>query len=143
MNCGLSLDPTSIAAWERARMQGPPAPNQRQLSIQTFPATRKEVKIKEYKDSKEFEKDAQKMMNAGWQPEDQSQRGGHVNVGRTATGAVLTGGLSLLLGASRTKGKITVTWIRGGNEAEKLCPQCAVRVPMAAQVCRFCGFRFP
>ena len=43
----------------------------------------------------------------------QSGTGGHVNVGRTVTPAVLTGGISLLFGASRSKGTIDLTFIKG------------------------------
>jgi hypothetical protein len=35
-----------------------------------------------------------------------------VNVGRTVTGAVLTGGLSLLFGASRSKGTVTLMYLK-------------------------------
>lgn len=42
----------------------------------------------------------------------QSGVGGHLNVGRTLTGAVLTGGISLLFGGSRTNGTIDVTFVR-------------------------------
>jgi len=37
---------------------------------------------------------------------------GHINVGRTMTKVVLTGGLGLMTGASRSKGKITITYAR-------------------------------
>jgi hypothetical protein len=101
-----------------------------------------EIRVKEYKSAKEFEADAQRMIAAGWRLQDQVAQAGHVNVGRTATGAVLTGGFSLLLGASRTKGKITVTWLRGGEAVTKVCPQCAEEVKAAAKVCRFCQYAF-
>jgi hypothetical protein len=48
----------------------------------------------------------------GWSVKDTSGTDGHINVGRTVTGAVFTGGLTLMLGGSRNKGKITVTWER-------------------------------
>lgn len=48
----------------------------------------------------------------GWYIDSTDGDDGHINVGRTATGAVLTGGFSLLFGASRSKGKIRVTWTR-------------------------------
>lgn len=108
----------------------PPAPAQR------------EIRVKEYKNAKEFEADAAIMMRLGWRLEDQVAQNGHVNVGRTVTGAVLTGGFSLMLGASRTKGKITVTWIRGGEPETKVCPQCAEEVKAAAKICRFCQYQF-
>jgi hypothetical protein len=37
---------------------------------------------------------------------------GHINLGRTVTGAALTGGLSLLIGGSRSKGKVIITYTR-------------------------------
>lgn len=40
----------------------------------------------------------------------QSADGGHVNLGRTVTGAILTSGVSLLFGGSRTKGSIQITF---------------------------------
>lgn len=46
----------------------------------------------------------------GYAASGQSADGGHVNLGRTVTGAVLTGGVSLLFGGSRTKGSIQVTF---------------------------------
>jgi hypothetical protein len=38
--------------------------------------------------------------------------GGHLNVGRTLTGALLTGGISLLFGGSRTSGTVDITYVR-------------------------------
>jgi hypothetical protein len=54
----------------------------------------------------------------------------------------LTGGFNLILGASGTKGKITVTWVRGGEPKTKVCPQCAEEVKAAAKVYRFCQYQF-
>jgi len=48
----------------------------------------------------------------GWSIQSVTTSDGHVNIGRTVTGAVFTGGLSLLVGGSRTKGNVTVTFIR-------------------------------
>lgn len=48
----------------------------------------------------------------GWYIDDADSTDGHINVGRTATGAVLTGGWSLLFGGSRTDGNIKVNWRR-------------------------------
>lgn len=102
-----------------------------------------QTQIKEYRTAQEFEADVARMQAGGWRLEDQIAQTGHINVGRTATGMVLTGGLSLLLGASRTHDKITVTWVRGGGTAMKTCPQCAESVKAAARVCRFCQYAFP
>ena len=56
--------------------------------------------------------DAVTLARQGYVPAGQAADGGHINVGRTATGAVLTGGISLLFGGSRTKGKVTITFIK-------------------------------
>jgi hypothetical protein len=71
-----------------------------------------EVRVKEYANVKEFERDAEVMLQAGWRIDQQTPIGSHINVGRTAFPAFMTGGLSLLLGASRSNGAITVTWVR-------------------------------
>jgi hypothetical protein len=65
-----------------------------------------------YSSTEEATRDADAASHAGWVPSGTSATDGHINVGRTATEAVLTGGLTLLLGASRTNGKITVTYVR-------------------------------
>src|SRR5579859_1099291 len=62
-----------------------------------------EILVKTYSSSKQFEADSPELIRKGWQPQVQTEVGGHINVGRTASAAVLTGGLSLLVGASRTK----------------------------------------
>lgn len=56
--------------------------------------------------------DAATLARRGYVPAGQAVDGGHINLGRTATGAVLTGGISLLFGGSRTKGKVTITYIK-------------------------------
>ena len=72
-----------------------------------------EIKVKEYKNPKDYEKDAQKMLKDGWTIQDQDQRDGHTNIGRTAAKAVLTGGIGLLIGGrDKSKGKIMVTYLR-------------------------------
>jgi hypothetical protein len=48
----------------------------------------------------------------GWTVKSINSTDGHINVGRTATYTILTGGLALLLGGSRTSGKITVLFER-------------------------------
>ena len=42
----------------------------------------------------------------------QSGVGGHLNVGRTLTGALVTGGVSLLFGGSRSRGTVDITFTR-------------------------------
>lgn len=65
-----------------------------------------------YKNAQEATNDANSASALGWMPQSTATTDGHLNVGRTATEAVLTGGLTLLLGASRTNGSITVTYVR-------------------------------
>jgi hypothetical protein len=58
----------------------------------------------------------------GYSPATSSGEGGHINIGRTFGTAVLTGGLSLLFGGSRTGGVIVVTFTRtpGSTTADKI-----------------------
>jgi len=42
----------------------------------------------------------------------QSGVGGHLNVGRTLTGALVTGGISLLFGGSRSRGTVDITFTK-------------------------------
>ena len=65
-----------------------------------------------YENPKDATRDANRAAQKGWVPQGTAATDGHINVGRTVTGAVLTGGWSLLFGASRSKGKLTLTFIR-------------------------------
>lgn len=63
------------------------------------------------------DKDAQREMEAaaryGWAAQGTAATDGHINVGRTLTKTVLTGGIGIMLsGASRSKGKTTITYGR-------------------------------
>lgn len=74
------------------------------------------VWVKEYRTAQEFDADAQQMVSDGWQVGQQSQGSTHMNVGRTLFSTIVTGGFNLLTpkigGASYTKGKLAVTWVR-------------------------------
>lgn len=70
------------------------------------------VEVRTYKSEKEFEKDAQKRLNSGWRMEGQTATKGHVSIARTLVKSNLALGLGLLTGFSRTRDKVTVTWIR-------------------------------
>jgi hypothetical protein len=59
-----------------------------------------------------IELETKHLLANGYEVQDQSSAGSHVNVGRTATAAVLTGGLSLLFGASRSKGSVTLMYLK-------------------------------
>ncbi|MCL4535313.1 MAG: hypothetical protein M1370_09180 [Bacteroidetes bacterium] len=65
-----------------------------------------------YKDEKSLRKELEEVTKHGWMIQDTSSVGSHINVGRTVTGAVLTGGISLLFGASRSKKEVTVVFVR-------------------------------
>jgi hypothetical protein len=57
-------------------------------------------------------KEAAYLTRYGYVLAGQSGTGSHVNVGRTASRVVLTGGLGLIFGASRSKGTIEITFVR-------------------------------
>ncbi|GHO77241.1 hypothetical protein KSD_50120 [Ktedonobacter sp. SOSP1-85] len=69
------------------------------------------VHVETYKSERELKKGVEVAGRHGWVPQVDGMKG-HINVGRTMTAAALTGGFSLLLGASRTKDKWTVTFVR-------------------------------
>ena len=79
-----------------------------------YPAQRPQIHVETYKNAKDYERGANKMLRNGW----------HVQ-GQSGTG------------------RLTVTWARAGTEAQKGCPQCGERVPLSAQICYRCGFAFP
>jgi hypothetical protein len=59
---------------------------------------------------RKFESEAGQLVAHGYSIAGQSGVGSHINVGRTAGPALLTGGLSLVAGASRSSGDLTVTY---------------------------------
>lgn len=65
-----------------------------------------------YTKEKEMQREVEAAAQRGWMPQGTTGTAGHINVGRIATAAVLTGGFSLLLGASRSKDKVTITFVR-------------------------------
>jgi hypothetical protein len=71
-----------------------------------------ETMLRTYAGGGEAAGDAQVLSSQGWTVKTITGTEGHTNLGRTFTGAVLTGGISLLLGGSRTKGTITVVYER-------------------------------
>jgi hypothetical protein len=74
----------------------------------------KKVVVRVYKGNEtgKMESEIAELIAHGYNIASQTGTGSHVNVGRTVTGAVLTGGLSLLFGASRSGDKITITFVR-------------------------------
>lgn len=78
-------------------------------------------KIVTYKDRGEFEREAPRMMAAGWRVQGQNAENNHTTTGRVGTGmvvgGVLTGGVGALVGgalgaASKRKGSVQVVWER-------------------------------
>ena len=72
------------------------------------------VTVRTYKQDQGWliELESKHLIANGYEVQDQSSAGSHVNVGRTASAAVLTGGLSLLFGASRSKGTVTLMYLK-------------------------------
>lgn len=70
------------------------------------------VVVRHYKNTQEFEDEAEIYIRLGYSIKGETATDGHVNVGRTLLPALMTGGLSLFFGASRTKGVQTVTYVR-------------------------------
>ncbi|MFN0158269.1 MAG: toxin-antitoxin system YwqK family antitoxin [Bacteroidota bacterium] len=66
----------------------------------------------------EMEFHMQQMLNEGWTIENQNSIGGQSELGKTTAKAILTGGLSLLFGDSRSSHKIVVTYTKPYSEAE-------------------------
>ena len=69
-----------------------------------------QYKVKEYRSAAEQEEDINKMARKGFSVVSETSQPSHINVGRTVTGALATGGLSLLAGGSRTAAKQRVTF---------------------------------
>jgi hypothetical protein len=65
-----------------------------------------------YKNEGDATKDADKAAKKGWIPQGTTATDGHINLGRTLTYGALTLGIHTLLGGSRTKGKITISYVR-------------------------------
>lgn len=65
-----------------------------------------------YTKEKDMQREVEMAAQFGWMIQGQSGQGGHVNVGRTAGKLLLTGGLGLLTGVSRSKDKTTITFVR-------------------------------
>lgn len=60
-----------------------------------------------------MQKEVEEASHCGWIPQGTAGTAGHVNVGRTTGKVVLTGGIGLMFGgASRSKDKITLTFVR-------------------------------
>jgi hypothetical protein len=74
--------------------------------------TTKRAYVATYTKEKDMQREVEQAAQHGWIPQGTAGTAGHINVGRTVTAAALTGGASLLFGASRSKDKLTITYVR-------------------------------
>jgi hypothetical protein len=65
-----------------------------------------------YTNEKAAQKELEAAAQRGWMPQNTAGTAGHINVGRTAAKVALLGPISLVTGASRSKDKITITYVR-------------------------------
>jgi hypothetical protein len=70
-----------------------------------------DVKVKTYKNAKEYEKDAPKMAKHGYEPQLENDQRGKVNLGRTLAKAVIFLPWAVMR-PSRKDDKITITWVK-------------------------------
>jgi hypothetical protein len=68
--------------------------------------------IATYTNEQEMQREVESAALNGWMPQNTAGTAGHVNVGRTAAKVALLGPLALIGGASRSKDKITITFVR-------------------------------
>jgi len=68
--------------------------------------------IATYTNEKQMQKEVEMSAHYGWMLQGTTGTAGHINVGRSVTKFVLTGGLGMMTGASRSKDKITITFVR-------------------------------
>lgn len=84
----------------------------RSMAVAKAPTTPKpDVQVKRYKNARDYEADARKMISAGYRQEGQMDQRGKVNMGRT----IVKAGVFLpwaIMRPSRGSDSATVTWIR-------------------------------
>lgn len=68
-----------------------------------------------YTNEKQMQKDIEAAYQHGWIIQGQSTTDSHINVGRSVTKFVLTGGLGMMTGVSRSKDKTTITFVRSSE----------------------------
>jgi hypothetical protein len=68
--------------------------------------------VSTYKNEQEASKEAERAAQKGWMPQGTTATDGHVNVGRTTLKILALGVPFLITGASRSKGQITITYVR-------------------------------
>ena len=82
------------------------------------PSGRIRTHVGRYDNEAKMDAEIASASNFGWTVKNISTISSHINVGRTVAPMVLTGGLSLLKGASRSKEKYIVTFEHDGRKAE-------------------------
>jgi hypothetical protein len=98
---------------ERERAAQEPASRPASASSSVGSTQHTQVKVKSYKNEKDFEHDAEKMLRDGWELEGQSTKNQKTAIARTTGKVLLTGGIGLLImGRSKKGDTITVTWVR-------------------------------
>lgn len=65
-----------------------------------------------YTSDADAQRDLEAAAQNGWMPQDTTGTAGHINVGRTAAKVAVLGPLALVTGASRSKDKLTITFVR-------------------------------
>jgi hypothetical protein len=117
-------------------------------TVQTFTYTGKSGALSEQFSKMGMERHINLMIANGWEVVNQTGLPGHVRLGRTLTGAALTGGLSLLAGGSRTADRVTITYRRvqvpprPAHGSVKSCAACRGNCTSNSLFCAFCGNQF-
>jgi hypothetical protein len=81
-------------------------------TVETYTYTGKSGGLSEQFSKMGMERHINMMITNGWDVVNQTGLPGHIRLGRTLTGAALTGGLTLLAGGSRTTDRVTITYRR-------------------------------
>lgn len=68
--------------------------------------------VASYDSARDASWEAEAAVQKGWIPQSTAATDGHINVGRTVAQVELFGAGSLIFGASRTNGKIVITYVR-------------------------------
>jgi hypothetical protein len=89
-------------------------------------------RVMEYKNVNHANLGIAAMDRDGWTVKSMDTTEGHINVGRTATYTILTGGLALFLGGSRSKGKVAVMYERKPITAPRTTKATATRTTKKA-----------
>jgi len=80
-------------------------------TVATYTYTGKSGRLSEPFSNMGMEEHINLLITNGWEVVNQTGLPGHVRLGRTLTGAALTGGLSLLAGGSRTADRVSITYL--------------------------------